>query len=198
MLLSSGVFVTSCSSSEKEAQSEEKCTYSYNNESSIMEWTAFKFTERKGVKGSFNQININGIENAESPKKLIESLGFNIDTKSVETNDPGRNEKIATYFFGSIGTEVLTGRFTTITDDGKAQLEITMNGITKAIWGTYELNDTNFSFHGSIDVMDWAAGEGLSQLNGVCIENHTGPDGVLKLWSEVDLSFTTQLVKTCE
>lgn len=186
----------SCSSSsEEKAPKVKQGMYSYNNETSILEWTAFKFTERKGVKGTFNDFTINGLKEAADSKELLESLSFSIPIASTETNDPGRNEKIIKYFFNMIKTETLTGKLVKLNDDKTADLEITMNGISKNVKGTYTLNDTQFGFTAMIDVLNWKGGEGIAALNAQCIENHTGPDGILKLWSEVDLSFTTTLNK---
>lgn len=186
----------SCGGGEAETQ-EEKCTYSYNHENSVLEWTAFKYSNKTGVKGGFNTVNISGVSEADSPKELIESMGFNIPTTTVETNDPGRNAKIAEFFFGTIKTDNLSGRVLKLQDGGKAEVQISMNGITKTVPGTYTLDDVHFSFKATINVMDWDAISGIDALNAQCIENHTGEDGVLKLWSEVDLSFTTKLVKNC-
>jgi hypothetical protein len=53
----------SCGSETKKTDetSAEKCLYSVVNENSTLEWTAFKFTERKGVTGTFREINIDGL-----------------------------------------------------------------------------------------------------------------------------------------
>lgn len=188
---------TGCSESTSESSSEkEEVMYSYDETSSILEWTAFKFTNKTGVKGTFNEISINGISASNDPKELIESLGFTIPTSSVETNDPDRNLKIATFFFGTISTEELRGKVIKLRDDGKAEIEVKMNGITKKVVGTYTLKDALFVFNATIDVLNWSADPGIQALNMQCIDNHTGTDGVIKLWSEVDLSFTTKLKTT--
>ena len=43
---------------EDTTQPEKSCFYSYNAGSTVLEWTAFKFTEKTGVKGTFNKITI--------------------------------------------------------------------------------------------------------------------------------------------
>lgn len=185
---------TGCSESTSESSSEkEEVIYSYDETSSILEWTAFKFTNKTGVKGTFNEISISGISESNDPKELIESLGFTIPTNSVETNDPDRNLKIATFFFGTISTDELRGKVIKLRDDGKAEIEVQMNGITKKVIGTYSLKDALFAFNATIDVLNWSADPGIQALNAQCVDNHTGTDGVIKLWSEVDLSFTTKL-----
>jgi polyisoprenoid-binding protein YceI len=178
--------------------STEKCAYSVVNENCTLEWTAFKFTERKGVTGTFKEINIDGLDSSEDPKTLIESLSFSIPTSSVETENPERNGKISKQFFGTISTENITGEVKTLGKGGKAVIAIKMNGMSKDVTGDYTLNAGTFVFKAAIDVVDWNAGNGIAALNAICKDVHTGTDGVSKLWSEVDLSFTTVLKKTCK
>ena len=178
--------------------STEKCAYSVVNENCTLEWTAFKFTERKGVTGTFKEINIDGLDSSEDPKTLIESLSFSIPTSSVETENPERNGKISKQFFGTISTENITGEVKTLGKGGKAVIAIKMNGMSKDVTGDYTLNAGTFVFKAAIDVVDWNASNGIAALNAICKDVHTGTDGVSKLWSEVDLSFTTVLKKTCK
>jgi hypothetical protein len=186
---------------EKEETKQEEvnqCFYSYNSGSSVLEWTAFKFTEKAPVKGTFNKIEIKGLETSDDPKKLIESLSFDIATESVETQNPERNGKIANLFFGTIATSTITGKVKSLSGNGKATIEIKMNGVPQDVVGEYTLENTKFSFHAVIDVLKWNAAKGIETLNTACKDLHTGADGKSKLWSEVELSFTTELSSDCE
>jgi hypothetical protein len=186
---------------EKELTKQEEvnqCFYSYNSGSSVLEWTAFKFTEKAPVKGTFNKIEIKGLETSDDPKKLIESLSFDIATESVETQNPERNGKIANLFFGTIATSTITGKVKSLSGNGKATIEIKMNGVPQDVVGEYTLENTKFSFHAVIDVLKWNAAKGIETLNTACKDLHTGADGKSKLWSEVELSFTTELSSDCE
>ena len=188
----------SSSEDKTETQKEEKtCFYSYNSAASVMEWTAFKFTEKTPVKGTFNDISIDGMEKSDDPKKMIESLTFSISTASVETQNEERNGKIAKLFFGTIGTDEITGKVKSLSDNGKATIQIEMNKMKQDVIGDYTLQDGKFSFNATIDVLKWNAGTGISTLNTMCKDLHTGADGKSKLWSEVDLSFTTELLSDC-
>jgi polyisoprenoid-binding protein YceI len=199
----SGLILTmqSCGSETKTEttdEAEKSCFYSYNSGSSVLEWTAFKFTDKTPVKGSFNEIKIEGIESSDDPKKLIESLTFTIETSSVETQNEERNGKIVKLFFGTIGTPQITGKVKSLGEDGNATVEIKMNNLSQDVVGTYTLIDGKFAFNATIDVMKWNAGAGIKELNTACKDLHTGADGVSKLWSEVALSFTTELSSDCE
>ena len=183
---------------EDATQQEKNCFYSYNSGSTVLEWTAFKFTEKTGVNGTFNKITIEGMEKSDDPKKMIESLTFSIETASVETQNEERNGKIVKLFFGSIATPMITGKVKSLSDNGKATIEIEMNKMKKDVVGQYTLEDGIFDFSATIDVLNWNAGNGITILNTVCKELHTGADGKSKLWSEVDLSFTTELMSDCD
>ncbi len=197
-LLTGLLFSCGGNDAETTKSTSEKCTYSMVNENSTLEWTAFKFTERKGVTGTFREINIDGLESSEDPKTLIESLSFSIPTATVETENPERNYKISKHFFGIIATQNITGEVKSLGKNGKAVISIKMNGMSKDVTGEYTLNAGTFVFKAAIDVVDWNAGSGISALNTICKDLHTGTDGVSKLWSEVDLSFTTVLKKDCK
>jgi hypothetical protein len=188
--------------SESTAESKKKetvkqCFYSYSSGSSVLEWTAFKFTEKTPVKGTFNTIDIEGLETSDDPKKLIESLSFEIATESVETQNPERNGKIAELFFGTIATPVINGKVRSLSNNGKATIEISMNNLKQDVVGDYTLDGSKFSFNAVIDVLKWNAGKGIETLNTACKDLHTGTDGKSKLWSEVELSFTTELSSDC-
>jgi len=183
---------------EDATQQEKNCFYSYNSGSTVLEWTAFKFTEKTGVNGTFNKITIEGMEKSDDPKKMIESLAFSIETASVETQNEERNGKIVKLFFGSIATPMITGKVKSLSDNGKATIEIEMNKMKKDVVGQYTLENGIFDFSATIDVLNWNAGNGITTLNTVCKELHTGADGKSKLWSEVDLSFTTELMSDCD
>lgn len=196
------ILLTACSGESKKEESapakKESCFYSYNSSSSVLEWTAYKFSDKTEVKGTFNDIKIEGLENSEDPKKLIESLKFVIQTASVETQNVERNGKIASKFFGTMSTQTISGKVKNLKKNGKAIVQIEMNDVKKNVEGDYTLEDGHFTFSATIDVLDWNGGHAIEMLNTICKDLHKGPDGVSKLWSEVGLSFTTDLMSDCD
>jgi polyisoprenoid-binding protein YceI len=189
---------TACSNEAPEEQEKQSCTYTFDQSSSLLEWTAYKFTDKTPVKGSFNEIQFDGLPEADDAKKLIESLSFVIQTASVETQNEERNGKIAKLFFGTIGTMEIVGKVKSLANDGSAVVAITMNKQTKDVRGKYTLDGELFTFTASINVVDWSASDAIQALNTACKDLHTGKDGVSKLWTEVGLSFTTTLKKSCK
>lgn len=181
---------------EQEGAETEVCNYEYNEGTTILEWTAFKTTAKVPVAGSFNDIKVTS-ESGPHPKAVIESISFSINTASVESNNEDRNKKIAEHFFGTNNTPTIEGKIKSLEDDGRAIVEITMNGITIDIHGKYTLEGPDFSFNATIDMVAWNGMAGIEALNEVCKDLHTGEDGVSKLWSEISISLTTRLKSDC-
>jgi hypothetical protein len=198
-----GVLVQSlmgCSNrdADKKSIEKKKCNYSYNDESSVLEWTAFKFNNKTPVKGTFTKVNINGLKTSNDPKELLKSLRFSILTASVETQNVERNAKIVQFFFGTIKTDSIVGKVLSLDDSGKSVVKIKMNGIDRDVEGDYTFIDNKFTFKSSIDVAKWNALSGIDALNTVCKVLHTGNDGVSKLWTTVDIQFSTTLKADCQ
>jgi YceI-like domain len=202
LFILSATFLTSCGGQEQKEETskdeEEVCFYKYNEGSTVLEWTAFKFNEKAPVKGTFKEINFDGTLESDDAMTVLKSLSFDIPVSSVETQNEERNGKILEHFFGSIATENLTGKMVSLNENGEAIIEISMNNMAKQVKGTYTFVDGRFDFSGTMDVLDWNAGKGIDMLNKICKELHTGTDGVSKLWSTVDLSFSTILESDCD
>lgn len=183
--------------SANEEAKQEACFYTFTDAASELEWTAFKFNKKAPVGGTFNEIRYEGEKKSDDVMALLTGLTFAINTSTVETQNEDRNGKIAEHFFGTINTDMLTGSFISLEDNGEATLNIEMNGKSEEVVGTYTLEKNVFAFKATIDVADWEGMEGIDALNTVCKDLHTGEDGVSKLWSLVDLSFTTTLQSDC-
>lgn len=197
---------SSCSGGEEtqepsSEQTVENCIYTYNPALTKLDWTAFKFLRKAGVPGTFTTINVEGSKSGGNPKSIIESLSFSIPVSSVETNNLDRNKKIDSLFFGKLNnTALLSGKVVDLGDNGKAILLVTMNDISNEVEGDYTLNDNIFTFNTEINVERWNAQSGIKSLNEACKDLHTDAengDTESKLWSEVTISFSTELTKRC-
>lgn len=173
------------------------CFYSYNKGTSNFEWTAFKTSDKVPVKGSFNEITVES-ESGDDAKAVIESIRFSMKTSSVETNDESRNGKIAKHFFEVINTPTIDGKVKSLGANNEAVITVSMNGVDVDIKGDYTLEERVFTFKSSIDVSAWNALNGIKALNKECNDLHTGPDGVSKLWSDIELYFSTTLKSDCD
>lgn len=203
-LLGAGFMFTSCSGEpavEEDAPvevviEESPTLYQYDASSSTVGFTAYKFLNKTGVGGTFSDFTVTATESSENPKDVIESLSIEIPITGISTKDEGRDEKINKFFFGEINTSVITGNIKSLDDEGKAVIEITMNEVTNDVEGEYTLEDGAFEFSADIDVLDWNGEAGITALNTECKDLHTdhaNGDTESKLWSEVSITFSTQL-----
>jgi hypothetical protein len=205
LLVSASIFFgfTSCKSDSTEKREKlepptQACFYSYNEGATKFQWTAFKTTEKVGVSGTFNKIKVKS-DASDDPMVALKSMSFKMKTPSVETNNEGRNEKIVKHFFETINTPVITGKVLSINEKtGECTIEVVMNSIAVEVPGDYSFVDNTFTFESFVDVASWDALSGITALNTVCKDLHTGADGISQLWPEVQLSFKTKLKSDCE
>lgn len=196
MLAGSGLaMLMSCGEAKQETPKEEVSQWKVENDSTVLEWTAYKTSDKVPVGGTFTSYKL-ASSPADSPEELLRSLSIEIEVASVETKDAGRNEKIVKHFFGTLASERINGQVKTLADDGTAVIGLSLNGIEVELPVKYTLEGDWFSFSTSVDVSIWNAMNGIENLNEVCYDLHKGKDGVSKLWSEVTLSFKTKLTRT--
>lgn len=215
VLLSIGLvtLLWSCGSQEgqKEAETADStqvtqeavdCRYSLGEVT--LTWTAYKFTEKAGVSGSFKEYEVQTAQKeAASLQELVQGASITIKTSSVDTQNPDRDAKIAKYFFGSFAKEEVTevelkARVDSVLSESKALLSIEMNGINKQVPVELNLSEEKISLSATINVEEWNAGTGIKALNEVCKDLHTGPDGKSVLWPEVTLYAEAAVNKDCQ
>jgi len=202
LLLISLIVLNACSTAtKKEGEStakEEKCLYKYDNQSLNFTWTAYKFTTKKGVNGTFDDIKVTAADNASSLDALLNSVQFNINTGSVNSNEPARDVKISHFFFGTMAnSNNITGSIKNV--EGKnATVSLTLNDITVDIPGTIEMSGDTVKLKSTVDLKAFKGEEAVKKLNEVCSEKHTGDDGVSIFWDVVDVSVQAVVNKTCK
>lgn len=207
------VVLTSCGAKKEEKKAEDEaaqakasaqtCTYTYDKAGTMLTWTAYKFTDKTGVSGKFDQFDVAGNTTGDSPKAILENLAFEIPVQSVNSNEADRDAKIKAQFFGTMmETEMLSGKIASVTGDdtkGTLTFDFNMNGQTKQLQGDYTIDETGLvKIKAEMDIMGWGAGDALAALNKVCEELHKGSDGISKLWPNVTISIQSQLKKECK
>ena len=197
-----GLFLFSCGSAEHEENNErnviQECYYTYNPVNSQLTWTAFKFNEKTPVSGTFNELNVSGAEIVNDPLELIKNLSFSIPIASLNSQNPERDEKIKTSFFGVLtNTNMLTGHVVSIAD-GTAILMIKLNDIEQELNCTYTLDENSFKLSTTLDLNLFDAIHAVNSLNTICKDLHVGADGVSKLWDVVDITFETTFNADCQ
>jgi len=165
------------------------CTYQHEN--AKIGWKAFKTYEKIGVGGSFDRFSLKS-KNSDSVDKLLMSSLITIDTTSVNSGNPGRDATLTQAFFNTQNVHSITAKVKSA-KDGKALVDISMNGITKTIPMNYTVTATDtINGKGVIDLADFEMIPSLKSINASCFELHAG-----KTWQDVEIGFDIQLKKVC-
>lgn len=182
----------------EEAPAAETCLYSHNPDSTTLKWTAFKTSERIGVSGGFDKMEISGTVASENPMDVYANANFIISTASVNSNAEDRDKKITEHFFGSMNTPgTIEGQVIGLSA-GKVEAVIAMNGVKETTELTLNLEGDRLTLTGMIMMENWDALASVDSLNTICYDLHTGADGESKLWQEVELEISTTLKKDCK
>ncbi len=162
-------------------------------ESAIMKWTAYKFTEKAGVGGTFDVLNITAKTENGTPEQVLTGGTISIPTNSVNSNNAIRDPKIKESFFGTFNTPEIKGKILSAAD-GKGEIEFMMNGLSVNVPYTYTVSDAALTIETGLDVTSWNGSAAIAALNKVCEALHKGGDGVSKLWPDVDVTLTFPLI----
>ena len=185
LLLSLTAFATTAQAKE---------CYQLKENSFSVNWKAFKTPAKVGVGGSFTDYDLQGKAQASSLAKLLK--GFKIDIKtdknSVDTNNQGRDYKIANYFFSTMeDNSIVKGQITKVTNKDLS-LRLSMNGVTKDIPMNYTLDGKSFEAYGIIDVFDFKLATELMAINKACEALHEG-----KTWNDVEVTLKAEIDPDC-
>jgi len=151
-----------------------------------IKWTAYKFTDKIGVSGSFNRITHQTFKKRGTVRQLLEDASFTIETKSINSNLELRDERIYNYFFKTIDADTISGKFIEVSDT-KGEININMSGKSRSIPFTYTSYMDTVRISITLDLMYWNALPGIEALNKVCNEVHIGADGISMLWTDVNV-----------
>ncbi len=202
--LFSAVILISCGGKTKEETKEsteavkETCTYSYAADSTTLKWTAYKFTKRAGVSGTFNHIAVNNTKDADNAFDVLVGADFSIHTPSVNSGNAERDPKLVKFFFEQLAdTEMIKGKIVSVNGED-AVVTIIMNGKSVDVVGKVTVEGNKVSLSTSVDMADFEGLDAIASLNEVCSAKHTDEDGESKLWPDVDIVVSTVLKKDCK
>ncbi|MGJ4752087.1 YceI family protein [Leptospira kmetyi] len=189
----------------EEPAKNQTCNYSYDHASTKFGWKAFKFTEKTGVGGSFDKIEVVGTTAGNSLEKVLKGIKFTIDPNAVNSGNNDRDAKIKSAFFyplkknGKIEGKVVSVELNSDKTSGKGAIELKFNGVTKKLDVNFTIQEGNrLEANSKLELGDFKALSAVDALNLVCKDLHKGKDGVTKLWSEVELTISTQLKADCK
>lgn len=185
-------FIACKSEAKKEIIPEvKKAKFSLTNAENTIGWTAYKTTEKIGVNGKFNKINITKKGEGNSIKEAVNEVEFSIPVSSIFTKDKSRDFKIQKFFFGIMdNTSLLSGKLS-LEDNTNGIAEITMNGVTEKLPFKYTIEENKFSLSAIMNIEKWNTNKALTSLNQACKELHSGADGISKTWTEVAINITS-------
>jgi len=187
-------FITSCNDNTS-TNGKSKKDFTYLDTNTTLKWTAYKTTDKLGVKGTFNQIIVENDAEATTLENLINTTKFKTPTVTVFTGNAPRDVLIHKYFFGAmINTDTIYGKFYSA-KDGKGLISIKMNNVEFKNDFTYSFKNDSLKINASLLLDNWNGYTALSSLHEQCFDKHTGPDGVSKTWPDVDLEIISVLKK---
>jgi polyisoprenoid-binding protein YceI len=213
--ISSAVIISACGGGETAPTAEkpkqdsvkpEVCTYSYDSSATTIGFGAFKFTEKKEVKGGFLKFTVDSTSTSDSiidVYEIFHNAKFSISVDGLDTKDQGRDYNIKTSFFGQIKeTASITGKVVDLVD-GKDSLSnlivsIKFNNVENQVALKVSLVDNVLTLTGAINLNDFKAQKALASLNNTCKELHRGSDGKSVTWPEVNIYVSTTLKKNCK
>ncbi len=141
-----------------------------------LQWTAFKTPLKLEVKGTFDKI-------AYTPgKNCLEGAEVIINKHSVDTNNPGRDKTLDSFFFSKLKGDI-SAKIQSV-GDKTLTVAITLNGVTKDVPFSYEKKGSTITAKGVIDLFDFSSSEALHSINKACYAKHQG-----KTWNDVELRF---------
>lgn len=190
------ISIIACEKPQKEKEAvKEAISYTIDAANSSVQWTGYKTTDKVPVKGTFKEINITNSTAGATAATSLEGLAFEIPVASIYSKDSIRDGKLKKFFFAVMeNTLSLKGTFT-MKDDSNGNVAISMNGLTKDLPFTYEMSKDTIILNGKMDLNNWGAEAALGSLHEVCLELHTGADGISKTWDEVGIQAKILTVK---
>ena len=197
-----GIIVLSCNTTEKnktkstaDKPTEEMYSYTIDTTSISVGWTAYKFTDKVGVPGTFDKISFSNKNASGSIEKLLNKAQLSIQTASVNSNNTIRDPKINTFFFKTFNTPEITGTILSA-KEGEGIVKLNMNRTNRETPFTYSIENDTIQLFTNLDLSHWNGGEAITSLNTECYDVHKGADGISKLWPVVDVIIKLPVRKT--
>ncbi len=209
LLLFASILLFACKSDDSSTTTEKtntaksvKCYMSVNKNDVKFEWTAFKTSEKIGVKGTFNEIEINNNKSELEIIELLKGTEFQINLTTVNSSNEGRDAKLVKFFFEKLtNIDHFTGYIKDANGsnfEGEAFIALTMNSIENIVKMNYTMEDNLIILKGDLDLLDWKANESLDALHKACEDKHKGKDGIAKTWSEMHIEVIVPLIIDCK
>ena len=176
------------------------CRYKADTSTANLYWTAYKLTEKMGVKGTFLNKKYRSAPDFLPFAQMLRTLKVSINATSVDAGNPARNLTIGQFFFGRFSNKMIDIKVQSVEGNeikGKLHATIAMNGVKRKVPFSYLVKDGRIQIESKIDVLRFKTEDPFRQLSAVCRNQHTGKDGQPKLWPDVLLQADMRLLKKC-
>ena len=101
--------------STKHEEHKEICSFSIDPSTTQLEWTSYKHDEKTPVGGVFDMMELSNTIISETPVETFKNATISINTRSVNSKNEVRDEKIKNSFFGTMDkTDFLTGKIVSL------------------------------------------------------------------------------------
>ena len=157
-------------------------------------WTAYKFTEKVGISGTFEDYAVYNDNVSNSIEGVLEKLKLSIPTECVDSGNAIRDFKLRTYFFQAFNTEIINGTIINA-KGGEGIINLRMNNFSIDNPYTYVLRNDTIVILTHLDLKKWKGEEALTTLNKECYELHKGKNGISKLWPDVNVEIKLPVKK---
>lgn len=203
VLLMLFLMISSCNDSEKTTTNTTSNQYhilelqKYDIDTSAISilWTAYKFTNKIGVSGTFDTYTLDTKNSSGTVEDILNKSKLSITTASVNSSNAIRDFKLDTYFFKAFNTSEIRGTITKA-KESEGIINLKMNRTTKKIPFTYAIEKDTIRLFTNLNLTHWNGEEALKILNTECYELHKGTDGISKLWPDVDVVIKIPVNKT--
>lgn len=203
ILLMLFLMISSCNDSEKtttntssdQNQILELQKYDIDTSAISILWTAYKFTNKVGVSGTFDTYTLDTKNSSGTVEDILNKSKLSITTASVNSSNAIRDFKLDTYFFKAFNTSEISGTILN-TKEGEGVIKLKMNSSSKKIPFTYTIEKDTIQLFTYLNLTHWKGEEALKALNTECYELHKGPDDISKLWPNVDVVIKIPVRKT--
>ncbi|UCE93714.1 MAG: YceI family protein [Flavobacteriaceae bacterium] len=183
--------LTFCSKEKKDSKDilkDDKAEITVDKELSSVTWTAYKTTDKVPVNGTFQEIKVLNANKGATGVEALEDFEFEIPVSSIYSKDTIRDGKLKRFFFAVLENSMqLKGKFQ-IEDESNGSIAFTMNGLTKDLPFTYQVDKDTINVSATMNLNTWQAQKAVKSINEACLELHTGPDGVSKTWDVVGIA----------
>ena len=186
-----GLMTTACKKNEQKEISK----FSIEPKTITVNWTGYKTTDKVAVKGQFKEIEIATIKESETAFDALNGAAFTIPISSLFTDEPERDSKLKTLFFGVMDNTLSLSGTLHLEENGVGNIDLLMNGVNNKIPITYIVSGQLVELEGVMNLDDWNGQDALASINKACFDLHKGPDGISKTWNEVAISAAVYLKK---